>query len=317
MISRRILRIKVMQALYAYYKHDGKASINEIEKELFFSINKTYDLYHYLLTLVIDVSNFAHKRIDIAQNKKLPSEEDLNPNSKFIDNKAVAQIRINNQLISYLERHKLNWANYPELIKGLYNQLIKSPDYIKYMSNEERSYQEDKTFVCNIYKNVVANHEALYSILEEQSIFWNDEVEFVISSVIKTIKKFKEPENEDAELMPLFKSKDDEEFAKKLYRKVVLNQSEYRKLIEQFSKNWDFERIAFMDILLIEIAIGEAIEFQNIPIKVTFNEYIELSKYYSTKRSNVFINGMLDKIFNHLKENNSISKQGRGLIGEV
>lgn len=306
-----------MQALYAYYKHAGEASINEIEKELFFSINKTFDLYHYLLLLIIDVSNFAEKRIEIAQNKKLPSEEDLSPNKRFIENKFIEQLRINSDLLRYVEINKLNWVNTPELIRGIYQEMIASPDYQKYMEDENNSYQTDKSFVVKLYKNIIANFEPLYNVLEEQSIFWNDEVEFVISAIIKTIKKFKEPNGEDEDLLPLYKSKDDEDFAKKLYRKVILNQGEYRKLIEQYSKNWDFDRIAFMDILLIEIAIGEAIEFTNIPIRVTFNEYIELSKYYSTTRSNVFINGMLDKIFNHLKKNNKITKQGRGLIGDV
>lgn len=306
-----------MQALYAYYKHDGEASINEIEKELFFSIKKTYDLYHYLLILVVDINNYAQKRIEIAQQKKLPTEADLNPNTRFITNKYIEQIRINNQLLRYLEINKLNWANNPELIKGIYSEMIDSEDYKNYMSASDNSYNTDKAFVAKLYKNIIANYEPIYNALEEQSIFWNDEVEFVISSILKTIKKFKQDHSEEAELMPLYKSKDDEDFAKKLYRKVILNQGEYRKLIEKFSQNWDFDRIAFMDILLIEIAIGEAIEFQSIPIKVTFNEYIELSKFYSTKRSNVFINGMLDKIFNHLKENKTIIKQGRGLIGEL
>lgn len=317
MISRRILRIKVMQALYAYYKHDGQASINEIEKELFFSIKKTYDLYHYLLVLLVDISNYAQKRIEIARQKKLPTEADLHPNTRFTDNKLIEQLRINNQLLRYIEINKLNWANYPELIKGIYSEMTGSKDYETYMNTTDISFNSDKSFVAKIYKNIIANYEPIYNALEEQSIFWNDEVEFVISAIIKTIKKFKQGDAEEAQLMPLYKSKDDEEFAKKLFRKVILNQSEYRKLIEKFSQNWDFERIAFMDILLIEIAIGEAIEFQSIPIKVTFNEYIELSKYYSTKRSNVFINGMLDKIFNHLKTNKTIVKQGRGLIGEV
>ncbi len=306
-----------MQALYAYYKHAGDTSINEIEKELFFSIKKTYDLYHYLLTLVIDISNYGQKRIEIAQNKKLPSEEDLHPNTRFVDNKFIEQLRINHQLLRYIEINKLNWANYPELIKGIYNEMIEHPDYKEYIESNNNSYQADKSFIGKLYKNIIANYEPLYTALEEQSIFWNDEIEFVISAIIKTIKKFKQEELEDVELMPLYKSPSDEEFTKKLFRKVILNQKEYRKLIEEHSKNWDFDRIAFMDILLIEIAIGEAIEFSSIPIKVTFNEYIELSKYYSTKRSNVFINGMLDKIFNHLKKNNLILKQGRGLIGEV
>ncbi|MBN1116978.1 MAG: transcription antitermination factor NusB [Bacteroidales bacterium] len=317
MISRRILRIKVMQAIYAYHTQDGKASINAVEKELFFSINKTYDLYHYLLVLIIDIANYAQKRIELAQNKKLPSEQDLNPNTRFIDNQAINLIRTNNQLLRYLEQNKLNWAIYPEIVKGLYNSMVETEEYNSYISLEGESFQEDKSFIIKVYKNIIANFEQLYTVLEEQSIYWNDEVEFVIGIIIKTIKKLKPEDDENFSLLPLYKSEDDVEFTKKLFRSVILKRSEYNKLIEQFSKNWDFDRIAFMDILLLEMAITEAIEFPGIPLKVTFNEYIELSKFYSTKRSNVFINGILDKIFQHLKETKKIVKQGRGLIGDI
>jgi transcription antitermination protein NusB len=317
MISRRILRIKIMQALYAYHKHAGESTINTIEKDLLFSINKTYDLYHYLFILIIELSNFAEKRIEIAQNKKLPSIEDLNPNRKFLENQLIHQIRINNQLLRYVEKNKLNWVNYPELIKNLYQKLIGSKAYIEYMSSENTDYQNDKSFIIKVYKNTIASFEPLYQTLEEQSIFWNDEIEFVIGSIIKTIKKFEQEDHEDATLMPLYKSDDDLEFTKKLFRKVILNQQEYTEYIKMFSKNWDFDRIAFMDILLLEMAICESIEFVNIPVKVTINEYIELSKYYSTQKSNLFINGVLDKVVNYLKKTNKINKQGRGLIGEV
>lgn len=307
-----------MQSLYAYYKHAGDAKINEIEKELLFSINKSYDLYHHLLALIIDICNYAEQRIEIAQQKKLPSSDDLNPNTRFIYNKLVQQLRINNDLLRYLEVKKLSWVNYPELIKGIYQAIHSSQEYKNYMGTDQSgSFDVDKGFIAKLYKNIISNHEPLYSALEEQSIYWNDEIEFVFSAVIKTIKGFDANYDAEQELMPLFKSKEDEEFSKKLFRKVILNKKDYSKLIEQFSKNWEYERIAFMDILIIQIAIAEAIEFSSIPIKVTFNEYIELSKFYSTKRSNVFINGMLDKIFNHLKKEKIILKQGRGLIGEV
>jgi N utilization substance protein B len=317
MISRRILRIKIMQALYAYHKHDGESSLNDIEKDLLFSINKTYDLYHYLLIIIVDLVNYAEKRIEIAQNKKLPSPEDLNPNIKFVDNKLAHQIRINNQLIKYIEVKKLSWVNYPELIKGLYQKIIESQIYSNYMNNNETGYQIDKSFIIKIYKNIIANYEPLYQALEEQSIFWNDEVEFVISAIIKTLKRFDVSENENSELMPLLKSDEDMQFTKNLYRKTILKQDEYTGYIKQFSKNWDFDRIAFMDIILLEMAICETLEFVDIPVKVTINEYIELSKFYSTKKSNQFINGVLDKVINYLKDNNKIVKQGRGLIGEV
>lgn len=306
-----------MQALYAYYKHSGSTSMNDIEKELNFSIKKTFDLYHLLLLFVVDISDFAEQRIDIAKHKKLPSKEDLNPNMRFVENRIVAQIKTNTTLTRYLESTKLSWVNYPELIKGIYNELNEFKAYQDYMNSETDTYENDKSFIIKLYKDLISNYEPLYNSLEEQSIFWNDEIEFVISSIIKTLKKFNQKDYENAQLMPLFKSDDDKDFAKRLFRKVILNQADYRKYIEKFSQNWDFERIAFMDLLLIDMAIAEAIEFKSIPVKVTFNEYIELSKFYSTQRSNVFINGILDKIFSFLKESNIVVKQGRGLIGEV
>lgn len=305
-----------MQALYAFDKQAGNASAENIEKELFFSVNKTYDLYHYLLILPIDLANYACKQIEIGQNKKLPTPEDLNPNTRFIDNRVIEQLRINNQLLRYVELKKLNWANYPELIKGIYHTMIESTDFAEYMSLAETTYESDKAFLLKLYKNIIATHEPLFQVLEEQSIYWNDEIEFVVGAIIKTLKKFKPEDTGLVELMPLYKSDDDIEFTKKLFRKVLVKKEEYNKLIQQFSKNWDFERIAFMDILLLEMAIAEATEFVSIPVKVTMNEYIEISKFYSTKRSNVFINGILDKILNHLKKTNQIIKQGRGLMGE-
>ncbi|MBA7517653.1 Transcription antitermination protein NusB [subsurface metagenome] len=305
-----------MQALYAYYKKEGNSSIAKSEKELLFSINKAYDLYHYLLLLIIDIADLACSRIDIARNKKIPTYEDLHPNTKFIENKIIVQIRNSNSFMRYLEQNKLNWVKYPELIKGLYNEIIRSGDYINYISNTTSSYKEDKKFICSMYKMVISQYEPLYSNLEEQSIFWNDEIEYILSINIKTIKRLKE-EDVDMKLAPLYKSIEDKNFSKILFRKVILNHKEYLDLIEKYSKNWDVNRIAFMDILLMQMAIAEAVEFDSIPVKVTLNEYLELSKYYSTVKSNVFINGILDKAFKQLKETNQINKQGRGLIGEV
>jgi transcription antitermination protein NusB len=305
-----------MQALYAYYKSDGEISTEDTEKELFFSINKTYDLYHYLLILLVDVAEYAQKRLELAQNKRLPTEQDLNPNTRFAENRIINQIRINKQLNIYVSDHKLSWTNYPELIKGIYDSILSSADYTEYMQKTSADYQLDKSYILKVYKNILATYEPLFQVLEEQSIFWNDEIEFVIGSIIKTLKKFSPENSENAELMPLFKNDDDKEFAKTIFRKTLSNKKEYQALIEKFSKNWDFERIAFVDILLLELAIAEVLECPSIPVKVTFNEYIELSKFYSTKRSNIFINGILDKIIEYLKSENMINKRGRGLIGE-
>ena len=315
MISRRILRIKILQVLYAYYKSSG-SSINKAEKELFFSIQKTYDLYHYLLLLIIDIADYAETRIDIAKNKKIPTWEDLHPNTKFVENKLISQLRNNNELNEYLKKNKLSWVNYPELIRNLFNNIRESEHYKEYMNNKTHSYEEDKKLISDIYIKDIAVFEPLYQNLEEQSIYWNDEVEFVISIIIRTIKYFKESEVENGIIPPLFKNEEDKKYVKRLFRKAILNREEYRKLIEQYAKNWEIERIAFFDILILQTAIAEVIEFTSIPTKVTFNEYLEIAKFYSTEKSSIFINGLLDKIVSHLKDNNMIKKSGRGLVGE-
>jgi transcription antitermination protein NusB len=315
MISRRILRIKILQLLYTYFQSD-EASLNKSEKELFFSIQKTYDLYHYLLLLILDVADYANSRIDMARQKKIPRPEDLNPNTKFIDNLIIQQIRTNRQLNQYLSKTRLSWVNNPELIKQLYSHIHEAPCYKEYMEDGNRSYENEKRFIMEIYSTEIINFENLYLTLEEQSIYWNDEVEFVVSMIVKTLKGFREKDGENADLMPLFKNEDDREFARDLFRKVILHKEEYRELVESFTENWDVERIAFMDFLILQTAITEAVEFSSIPTRVTINEYLEIAKFYSTEKSSLFINGLLDKIFRHLKEERKIVKTGRGLIGE-
>ena len=316
MISRRILRIKILQLLYAYFQ-GADSSLNKFEKELFFSIQKTYDLYHYLLLLIIDIADYANSRIEIARLKKIPTREDLNPNTKFVDNRIIQQLRVNKQLNQYLNTTRLSWVNSPELIKKLHNRIRMTPFLKEYMDHPERSFDEDKKLIIEIYTSEIMNTESIYQTLEEQSIYWNDEVEFVISMIAKTIKDFKEEDLENAELMPLFKNDDDREFARDLFRKAIVHKEEYIKLIESYTENWDVDRIAFLDMLILVMAITEAVAFTSIPTRVTINEYLEIAKFYSTEKSSVFINGLLDKIFKYLKENNKIIKTGRGLIGEV
>lgn len=305
-----------MQALYAYFKHGGESSLKKSEQEMLFSINKAYELYCYFFLLILEIADYAESRIELAKQKKIPSHDDLHPNTKFIDNRLITQIRCNKQLSDYINGHKISWANHPELIKELYVKLTASGFYQKYMSNDSSSYKEDAEFLCNILSELFAQHEPLYQVLEEQSIYWNDEGEFILGINIKTIKKFRQEQGDEAKLMPLYKSSEDQEFPKKLLRKVILNNEEYAQLIKKFSKNWEVDRIAFMDILLMQMAIAEVIEFSSIPVKVTLNEYLELAKFYSTSRSNIFLNGILDKVFAYLKENKQINKTGRGLIGE-
>ncbi len=315
MISRRIIRTKVLQVLYAYYSNE-EHSLNSTEKELFFCIQKSYDLYHYLLLLILEIADHAESRIEIKLNKHQPTEEDLNPNTKFVNNLIINQLRENRQLKAYLEQKKLSWVNHPELIKELYFFMIESETYISYMKNTERSYQDDRKFIEKLFDKIILISEDLYQVLEEQSIYWNDDIEFVVSMITKTIKRFNEASGSNQSLMPMFKDQEDKDFARELLRKSIVNHDELRELVKEHSKNWDVDRIAFMDVLIMQLAITEFLYFPSIPTKVSMNEYIELSKYYSTEKSRNFINGILDKTLKDLRKNGKIKKIGRGLIGE-
>ena len=315
MISRRIIRIKVLQILYAFFTTPD-TSINNTEKELFFSLQKTFDLYHYLMSLVIEIEKFAEERIEIGKKKHRPTSADLSPNTRFVNNQLIAQLKNNIPLNKYLETSKLSWIDQEDLIRKLYLSLIEQDYYIEYMEAAQNSYADDRKVVEDIFKYLILNNEDIESLLEEQSIYWNDDLDFVVSMILKTFKKFKEFSDERQALLPMFKDDEDRQFAKDLYRKVVLNHSDNEVLIKQHTVNWDIERIAYIDNLILELALTEFLYFPSIPTKVTMNEYIELSKYYSTEKSRNFINGILDKALKDLKKTDKIHKAGRGLIGE-
>jgi N utilization substance protein B len=315
MISRRQLRIKALQSLYAYYK-TGREDMSRSEKELHFNIEKAYELYYYLLLLIIDVILYAESRIEIARNKRIPTHEDLHPNTRFIENGLVDQLRNNEQLLRFVEQRKLNWSNFPELVKEIYTKVMESEEYAAYMAAEESGYAEDKKMITQIYTHMIFPSELLSSILEEQSIYWNDDLEFITSMIVKTFKKFKDGDGSGKTLMDLYKNEEDRDYVVKLFRETIIHRDEYVEYIKQNTRNWDLERIAFMDILIMQMAIAELIAFPSIPTKVTLNEYLEISKFYSTSKSNVFINGVLDKVVMQLKEEKKFQKAGRGLIGE-
>ena len=268
------------------------------------------------MSVVIEIADFAEKRIEIKKKKLQPTHEDLHPNTKFITNTVIQQLRDNRQLNTYLDQKKLTWKNNPELIKELYLIMVESDLYKNYIADENRSHLNDRKFIEKLFNKIILVAEDLYIVLEEQSIFWNDDVEFVISMIVKTIKRFNEFSDSDQSLMPMYKDQEDHDFAKDLIRKTIINHDDLRELIDIHSKNWDVDRIAFMDILIMQLAIAEFIYFPSIPTKVSMNEYIELSKFYSTEKSRNFINGILDKTLKDLKTSGKIEKVGRGLVGE-
>ncbi|HZJ74321.1 MAG TPA: transcription antitermination factor NusB [Perlabentimonas sp.] len=315
MISRRLLRIKVLQILFAFYRGEND-SLAKAEKELLHSIKKGYDMYQYLFLLLLEIQDYAEKRIDLARQKLMPTHEDLHPNMRFVENPVFQIIRENESIQDYLTYHRLSWVNYPELIKKLYQKITASAYYEKYMELESVDFTAHKQVLNAILNKELLNFEDFELSLEEQSIYWNDDLEFMVGMAVKTIKKFKEEQSPSIPVLPMFKDDEDEDFAKLLLRKVVVKHSENKEIIDSYTKNWDVDRIAGMDILIMEMALTEIIEFPSIPVKVSFNEYIEISKYYSTEQSSTFINGVLDKIITVYRSENKIQKQGRGLIGE-
>ena len=308
MINRVLIRLKVIQVIYAYYQNGGK-NLEAAEKELFYSLSKAYDLYKYLLALMIEVTQFADRRIDNRRHKLRPTYEDLNPNTRFIDNAFIAQLMQNVQLEEFRANQKRTWDDEGDFVKHLFEQIEQTKAYQEYMAKEALTYEDDRELWRKLYRSTIAQNETIDEILEEQSLYWNDDKAIVDTFVLKTIKRF-EPENgAEQELMPEYKDDEDKEFARKLLRTAITGAEAYRKLMETNAKNWDMERFAFMDILIMQVALAEIFAFPSIPVSVTLNEYVEIAKMYSTPKSGSFINGMLDGIVSQLKSENKLNKQ--------
>jgi N utilization substance protein B len=316
MISRRLLRIKALMVLYAFNRREDE-NLPLAEKELIFSIGKTYDLYHYILLLILEIADIASEKIDMALIKKMPSSDDLNPNRRFVENQIVSQLRNNPDLKKYIAENKISWANNSDIPRAMYNSMISWETFIEYMRSDERTYQGDKKIIIKLVTGLFATSEALLSSFEEQSIYWNDDMEYVSAMVEKTLKKFKSGSDEKNSLMPLYKNEEDRQYVITLFRKTVLGNKETSEMIDRNTTNWEVERIALMDILVMQLAITEIIEFSEIPVKVTLNEYIEIAKYYCTSKSSTFVNGILDNIVRELRDKGSFRKEGRGLVGDA
>ena len=312
MISRRLLRIKVLKALYAHLKSESK-SLTVSEKALVESIDKTYDLYFQMLSLIVEVARYADQKQEAAKQKKLPTFEDLNPNRKFVENSVIRILSESDSVNDYIAARKLSWTQYPELIKSIFNELEQKDYYQKYMLSGESSFKEDLALVNDFFVNELEESESLEEALEEISIQWNDDLGFALLMVTRTLSNLR-ASHQEVKVLPKFKSEDDLEYAKELFEKALLNYDKYQQLIEQYTRNWDVERIAFMDNLIMIIAVTELTSFPSIPVKVTLDEYIEIAKFYSSPGSSNFINGVLDKIVASLTEEGQIKKSGRGLI---
>jgi len=308
MINRVLIRLKIIQIVYAYYQN-GSNNLDATEKELLFSLSKAYDLYNYLLLLMVELTEFASRRIENAKLKKLATKEDLQPNMRFVNNKFMTQLQNNIMLNEYRDRQKRSWiADHEEFVKQLLEKIQASDLYKEYMGKAETTYLEDREFWRSIYKTFINKNEDLESLLEEMSLYWNDDKEIVDTFVLKTINRFTEKGGSNQELMPEFKDEEDRTFAVRLLRRSILNCDEYRRLVSESTRNWDINRVAFMDVVIMQVALAEILSFSNIPVSVSLNEYVEIAKYYSTPKSGSFVNGTLDGIVKKLRKEGKLTK---------
>lgn len=314
MLNRRHLRIKVLQILYAFYQDVDESDVAKSEKDLKFSLEKSYDMYLLLLLLIGEMQRQAIDKIDTGMNKKMPSHEELHPNTKFVTNFQLRTIVNSKNLKKIADERKISWGDNMSIGKNIFNSLLKSDVYKEYMESSERGFDHDKLYLLKFFKKEIINNAELAEYFEEKSIFWNDDLDIIASMVLKTIKIIDEDAN-DFVLLDLWKDEDDEkDFVFNLFRQTIVQAPENMIIIEELIKNWDMDRLALMDTILMKMALAEAKTFETIPLKVTLNEYIELSKYYSLPKSSGFINGVLDQAFDKLTKSGEIKKIGRGLL---
>ena len=312
MINRRHIRVKVMQSVYAMLQSHNDDIIRE-EKLLKHSVLKMFDLYALNMQLLVEIQKLAAKKIALSKKKILATESDLKPNTKFINNKVILTVSESVSLDGFIALNNLNnWEENNEYVKIIFEELQKSDLYKNYLALEEDSFKLDKIFVLDFFKEIIAPNEKLAEYYEDNMISWADDIPFVNTWVVKTLSKQKA--GGLFVLGSLYKDKDDEDFVSQLFRKTVLKQAEYEKDIAKKTPNWESDRIAEIDMILIKMSITEFINFPSIPTRVTINEYIEISKDYSTSKSSYFINGVLDKISKEFIANKKIVKIGRGLI---
>ena len=297
MINREIIRIKIVQLTYAYYQN-GNKNIDTAEKELFFSLSKAYDLYNHLLALIVALTKEARRRLELLQ-AKARREGTPEPPTKLAYNRFALQLEGNKQLMEFVETQKRTWSDDLEFVGRLLEQIEQSQIYKDYLTGDD-SYEADRELWRRIYRMLIQENADLELLLEDQSLYWNDDKEVVDTFVLKTIKRFEEKNGPKQELLPEYDSEEEKDYARKLFRATIMNADEYQRYMSEASINWDFSRLAYMDVIIMQIAIAEMLTFPTIPLSVTINEYVELAKVYSTPRSSGYINGMLDAIARYL-----------------
>lgn len=314
MVSRRYLRTKVMQGVFAF-EANSKEDINLGEKKLTASIEGCYTLFLYFFSLFPELKRYRLNKLEDLKDKMFPTYEDLNPNTKFVENMVISQIEDNLSLNQLWNQHQIRWDDQGDFIAQIFHEISKSEPFQLYMNNAERSYNDDKKFVLAIVETVFSQSELLHWFLEEKNVHWFDDYNEALLMVYKNISSFTQLKENNNKITSLYKDPiEDVTFYKTLFRKVVLFNKFYGEIIKEKLQNWEMERIMGIDMILMKMAICEFTEFPEIPIKVTINEYIELAKLYSSAKSGLFINGLLDKIVFDLKEEGKLNKMGRGLI---
>ena len=288
MINRELIRIKIVQLTYAYYQN-GNRNMDNAEKELLFSLSKAYDLYIFLLALIVAVTKEARHRVEVITARVNREGGEL-PSEKFAYNKFAMLLEENRQLNDFLEQQKQTWDNDIEFVRKLLDQIEQTQIYKDFMASDDDSYDAHRELWRRLYKVLVMENADLDALLEEKSLYWNDDKETVDTFVVKTIKRFDPKNAKNQELLPEYKDDEDKEFAQKLFRATILNADQYQHYMSDASRNWDFSRLAYMDVVIMQIAIAEMLTFPGIPVSVTINEYVELAKLYSTPKSSGYIN---------------------------
>ena len=314
MLNRRHIRVKVMQTMYAF-KGSESDDLSKDQKFLLFSIDNMYNLYLLLIDLLIEVQKRAENDLQKKQKKHLATKEDKDPNRKFVNNQLLKLLKDNIQLKDHFETHKINyWELDNEYVDIIFRAITASDLYKEYMKTRVSDFKEDKDFIVDVFKDIIAPNEKLYEYLEDKNLTWLDDLPTVNTTILKLLRKVKVASPESFFTPKLFKDAEDKQFAIDLFKKTLLNRTAINKEIEQKTQNWDADRIANVDYALLQMAICELKNFPSIPVKVTINEYLEISKEYSTPKSSIFINGILDKLVKEYENAGELKKIGRGLL---
>jgi len=314
MLNRRHLRVKVLQSLYAYYQSNS-GDIKQHEKNLLQGIDKVYEMYIWMLSLISEISAYSETDAQERANKFLPTADDLNASVKILSNRFILSLQKNKEYLAGLKKYKVNWDFEPELVKSLFTILKNAPEYSVYLKKTDDTLHSDKDIIKFIFKKVILKNQIAEQVFEDKFLYWPVDKDVLQALIAKTFKNFSNDDYKENKLAEVTGNwEEDQEFIISLFEQSIRYNNDYQVLIAKKTQNWEPERIAMIDTMLMKMAITEFINFPSVPVKVTINEYLEISKEFSTPKSNTFINGILDKILSDLKGQNKLNKTGRGLV---